>query len=99
MGFFKRAKKENDNEPIVAAVIQNPTSSLIFQDILKENEIPFICRQQGAGGYTKHILGSGFAADMIYVSSANVDRAKELYEAYLGEQAEFEVEFKTHEDE
>lgn len=48
MSFFKwvRKKEENpdENEPVLAAVIKNPVTSEIFQDILKENGIPFICR-------------------------------------------------------
>ncbi len=95
MFFFKKKNKGEDtsNEPAVAAVIKNPTQSLIFQDILKENEIPFVCRQSGAGGYTKHILGAGFAADMIYVAERDLERAAGLYEAYIANESETEIEY------
>ena len=85
MSFFKRKKenKQEENEPVVAAVITNPVSSAVFQDMLKENGIPFVCRQQGAGGSVKLLLGGGIVPDYIFVSAKNYERARELYEVYL----------------
>lgn len=85
MSFFKRKKEEktDKNEPVVAAIINNPVSSAVFQDMLKENGIPFICRQEGAGGSVKLLLGGGIVPDYILVSAKNYGRARELYEVYL----------------
>lgn len=85
MSFFKRKKEEtkDENEPVVAAIITNPVSSAVFQDMLKENDIPFVCRQQGAGGSVKLLLGGGIVPDYIFVSAKNYERARELYEVYL----------------
>lgn len=85
MSFFKRKKekKTDENEPVVAAIINNPVSSAVFQDMLKENGIPFICRQEGAGGSVKLLLGGGIVPDYILVSAKNYERARELYEVYL----------------
>lgn len=85
MSFFKRKKenKKDENEPVVAAIISNPVSSAVFQDMLKENGIPFVCRQQGAGGSVKLLLGGGIVPDYILVSAKNYERARELYEVYL----------------
>lgn len=85
MSFFKRQKehKQDENEPVVAAIISNPVSSAVFQDMLKENGIPFICRQHGAGGSVKLLLGGGIVPDYILVSARNYGRARELYEVYL----------------
>ena len=97
MSFFKRKKekKQDENEPVVAAIITNPVSSAVFQDMLKENGIPFICRQQGAGGSVKLLLGGGIVPDYILVSAKNYERARELYEVYLlnePEEGDFEEE-------
>ena len=51
--------------------------------MLKENGIPFICRQEGAGGSVKLLLGGGIVPDYILVSAKNYERARELYEVYL----------------
>lgn len=97
MSFFKRKQenKEDENEPVVAAIISNPVSSAVFQDMLKENGIPFVCRQQGAGGSVKLLLGGGIVPDYILVSAKNYERARELYEVYLlnePEESDFEEE-------
>ena len=85
MSFFKRKKEEkkDENEPVVAAIIKNPVSSAVYQDMLKENGIPFVCRQEGAGGSVKLLLGGGIVPDYILVSAKNYERARELYEVYL----------------
>lgn len=98
MSFFKRKKenKQDENEPVVAAIISNPVSSAVFQDMLKENGIPFICRQEGAGGSVKLLLGGGIVPDYILVSAKNYERARELYEVYLLNEPE-EVAFEEEE--
>lgn len=85
MSFFKRKKEEkkDENEPVVAAIISNPVSSAVFQDMLRENGIPFVCRQEGAGGSVKLLLGGGIVPDYIFVSARNYERARELYEVYI----------------
>ncbi len=98
MCFFKRKKenRQDENEPVVAAIISNPVSSVVFQDMLKENGIPFVCRQQGAGGSVKLLLGGGIVPDYILVSAKNYERARELYEVYLLNEPE-EVAFEEEE--
>ena len=96
MSFFKWGRKKeeepDENEPVLAAVIKNPVTSEIFQDILKENGIPFICRQDGAGGSVKLLLGAGVVPDNIYVAAKNYETARGLYEAYLQTEVEPEEE-------
>lgn len=98
MSFFKRKKenRQDENEPVVAAIISNPVSSVVFQDMLKENGIPFVCRQQGAGGSVKLLLGGGIVPDYILVSAKNYERARELYEVYLLNELQ-EVAFEEEE--
>ncbi len=93
MALFGRRKNAEESrvDPVLVASIQNTVSSEIFQDILKENGIPCICRQEGAGCYIKIITGGLLVVDNIYVDEKNLERAKELYDAYLGTEV-FEVE-------
>ncbi len=83
MGFFKTRKKVK--EPVLVASLANTVSSEIYQEMLRENNIPFICRQEGASGYLKHITGGLFVVDSIYVMEEHYSFAKELYEAYISE--------------
>ncbi len=86
------SKKERKDDPVLAVSIVNPVSSGIYRDLLKENGIPFLCKQQGAGGYLKILVGGGFVPDCYYVAPEDLDRAKELYEVYLGTEVEPEEE-------
>ncbi|MBE6750616.1 MAG: DUF2007 domain-containing protein [Ruminococcaceae bacterium] len=87
--FFKR-KKEQD-EIVLAEAIANTVDSEIFQGILRENNIPFICRQQGASGYLKLIYGGLFAVDHIYVNKNDLEKAKELYESFVKANEDIEI--------
>ena len=90
--FNKRAKKNSDTSmPVLAAAIANTVSSEIYQDLLKENNIPFVCRQQGAGGYLKILTGGLLVTDSIYVNPRDYDRARELYENYIDIEEEIEI--------
>ncbi len=84
MGFWKKnAEEKNSGEPVLVATIPNTVLSEIYQDMLRENGIPFICRQQGAGGYLKILTGGLLAADSIYVNERDYERAYELYKIYV----------------
>lgn len=83
--LFKKRNTEK-GEPVMVAAIMNTVSSEIFQDILKNNQIPFICRQQGAGGYLKIVTGGLFSTDCIYVNEEDYSHAKELYDIYIESQ-------------
>ena len=84
MGFWKKKAKENeDSQPVQVAAIPNTVLSEIYQDMLRENEIPFICRQQGAGGYLKILTGGLLVVDSIYVNERDYEKARELYEIYV----------------
>ena len=99
MGLFKKKSNsgaEKKDEPVVVAVIENTVLSEIFQDILKKNNIPCICRQQGAGGYIKILTGGLLISDIIYVKESDYEQAKGLYEAFL--ESNDENEFSNSED-
>ena len=93
LNFFKKkdTNKINGKEPVIAAVIGNTVDSEIYQDILKNNGIPFICRQMGAGGYLKILTGGFLVADSIYVKESDLVKAAELYEAYFNSKTETEI--------
>ena len=87
--FFKK-KKEQDDIVLVEA-IANTVDSEIFQGILTENNIPFICRQQGASGYLKLVYGGLFAVDHIYVNKKDYESAKDLYQSFVKTNADIEI--------
>lgn len=81
--FKKRNKKEQERkEPVLVVVITNIPFSELYQEILRDNGIKFICRQRGAGGYIKLLTGGLLCADDIYVNPEDYNKARELYEMY-----------------
>lgn len=86
MGLFKKNKDSHnkaDGEPMLAAVILNTVSSEIYQDLLKENGIKYVCTNHGADGYLKHVFGRATIPDYIYVKQEDYERACELYRTYI----------------
>ena len=81
-------KKQENDEPVLAVTVSNPVSSGIFEDLLRENEIPYLLRQQGAGGYVKILMGGGVVPDHFYVAPQHLEKARELYHAYLDTEVE-----------
>lgn len=100
MGFLgklfskKRDKKENKT-PVLVATVFNSELCGIYVELLKQHNIPCICRQQGAGGYLKVLTGGFLVSDNIYVDAENYQLAKELYDTYI---VESETEFSDGED-
>lgn len=83
MGLFTRRKKEETPEYVLAATVPDTVASEIFQEILRDNGIPFVSRQMGAGGYIKILTGGLLVPDDIYVRPEHLERSQELYNAYL----------------
>ena len=86
MSFFRLKKKNTapkNKDIVVAAVITNTVLSEIYQDILRQNGIRFICKQQGAGGYLKHLIGPATIPDFVYVNYEDYEKAQELYNVYV----------------
>lgn len=90
MSFFKKKISDDPKEPILVASISNTVLSGMYQDILKSHNIPFLCRNQGAGGYIKVLTGGFLIADNIYVKKSDFENAKNLYNTYIENNHEFE---------
>ena len=91
MSFFKKKIIDDAKEPVLVAIISNTVLSEMYQDILKSNDIPFICRNQGAGGYLKVLTGGYLVSDNIYVKKNDFEKAKNLYNTYIANNQEFEI--------
>ncbi len=83
MGLFKKKSTEKTADKGKSFHIADHIASAIFQEILKDNNIPFVCRQPGAGGYIKILTGGLLTTDEIVVDDGDYNTANELYEAYF----------------
>lgn len=89
--LFKNDPTPPKSEPVLAAAISNTVLSEMYQDLLKENDIPYICRQNGADGYLKHITGGFLTTDLIYVKEEYYATAHEIYNNYIAGKFENEI--------
>lgn len=80
--FFKRKKDKDNKEPCLVASVM-PAFSGMYGELLKENNIPFFCREQRTGGYLKIVTGGLLIPDDFYVNQENYDKALEIYKAFI----------------
>ncbi len=91
MGLFKKKKKDDTNEPILVATISDTALCGMYQDLLKSNNIPFICRKNGSAGYMDILFGGYLVYENIFVHKENYEAAKELYDTYVIANSEYET--------
>ncbi len=85
--FFKRkTKNEYDGLVLVKAVM--PAFSGMYAELLQENGIPFIARQEGVAGYMKIVTGGLLTPDNFYVKPEDYEKALEIYNAFIETEAE-----------
>ena len=89
MLFFKRKNKVKNKTTVLVAAITDTVACEIYKEILRTNNIPFVAKQEGAGGYIKIVTGGLLVTDKIYVNLEDAERAKQLYEAYLETEVDF----------
>ncbi len=85
--FFKRkTKEEYDGLKLVKAVM--PNFAGMYAELLRDNGIPFITRQEGVSGYLKIVTGGLLIPENFYVKPEDYDKALELYNAFIETEAE-----------
>ena len=87
--FFKQ-KKEKENNGLVFVTSVIPAFSGVYAEILKENGIPFLSREQRTGGYLRIVTGGLLIPDDFYVNESDYNRAFELYKAFIEPELEEE---------
>ena len=90
MSVFKKKENKKDGLLLVASVM--PAFSGMFSDLLRQEDIPFICREQRSGGCLKIVTGALLVPDDFYVAEKDYARAKEIYESFIVPTEESEQE-------
>ncbi len=86
MFFKRRNKNEYDGLILVKAVM--PAFAGMYAELLKENGIPFIARQEGVAGYMKIVTGGLLIPENFYVKPDDYEKALEIYNAFIETEAE-----------
>lgn len=76
--FKKRDKKSNDIDLVLLKTINNNYELDIIKSILEDNNIPYIIRDYGAGGYMRVAYGSSIYRTDIMVEKSTFEQAKEI---------------------
>ncbi len=78
--------------PTFLTKFEDIVSAEIFEDILKENEIPIISAENEQGSM-RVLFGGSFFAKEIFVDENDLEKAQELLKEFLENAEEFEGEF------
>lgn len=73
------SKKENQEINLKTLIKTSDRIMLsLIESILKENEIPYILKEKGTGGYLKIITGASIYDTEVLVSDKDFEKAREL---------------------
>ena len=69
----------NDEDVSLLATLFDEVSVAIYEDILRDADIPYLRRDRGAGGAMRIIMGASLSAVDIYVPADRLDEAQALF--------------------
>lgn len=90
MCFFWRKKrkdniKEDEIELVKLVTVHNSYELGAVESILKDNKIPYIVQEEGAGGFLKITTGALLTDADIMVEKSVFNKAKELTDMIMNE--------------
>ena len=87
----KKIIEGNESEDVAHLVhVDDSVTDAILCEILRDNDIPFMKKERSGGLVTNVIMGFNVFGSDIYVARDRLDEARELYEAYMSGNAEFD---------
>lgn len=74
-------------------IFESTEESIVIQacEILKENEIPFVRKDEGSGSYLNKTWGSNSGIKKIFVSDNDYDKAMKLLEVFNEDYEDYEI--------
>ncbi len=87
----KKIIEGNESEAVAHLVhIEDSVTDAILCEILHDNDIPFMKKERSGGLAASVITGFNVFGSDIYVARDRLEDARELYEAYMSGNAEFD---------
>ncbi len=91
------ARKETQKEPtgklVPLANLQTELEAELLMDVLRQEDIPVMTKEEGSGGYMKIYMGYSIYGETIYVYNYDYPRAREIMLALQqGSEAAIEAE-------
>lgn len=93
MCFFWSKKKNNHSTPenegeielVKLITVHNSFELGVVESVLKDNKIPYITREKGAGGFLKIVTGALLTDADIMVEKSYLEKAKSLTDMVINE--------------
>lgn len=77
---FDKVSAHDDNVELLLTVY-DPAQLVVIESILKDAEIPYLCRERGAGGMMKVIAGYSVFGTDVFVLKEHLDTAKAILQS------------------
>lgn len=74
----KKEKGSNEINPVLLRTTNNNIELNIIKEVLEQNEIPYIVKDHGIGGYMRIISGDSIYGTDILVEESQIERAESL---------------------
>lgn len=75
-------EQSDDLELVLLKTINNEFELNLIKGLLDENEIPYIVKDYGVGGYMRIIAGTSFYRTDILVEKSQLEKAKDIIEQF-----------------
>ncbi len=93
----KKIIEGNESEDVAhLAHIDDSMTDAILCEILRDNDIPYMKKERNGGLATNVIMGFNVFGSDIYVAREKLELARELYEAYMSGNAEFDEDTENN---
>ena len=79
---LEELKDANINNPVLLAKFEDLVTAEIFEDILKDNSIPFVLAENETGSM-RVVFGGALICEEIYVDERDYVKAEELYTQFM----------------
>lgn len=77
-GVVVMRKKQTVGKLVPLTNVQTSMEAEMLQDILQQEQIPVMIKDEGSGGYMKVYMGYSIYGETLYVSASDYPRAREI---------------------
>ena len=77
---FDRVSAHDDNVELLFTIYE-PSELMVVESVLKDAQIPYMCKDRGAGGMMKIVAGYSVFGTDVFVLKEHIDTARAIFES------------------
>ena len=77
---FDKVSAHDDNVELLFTVYE-PSELLVIESILKDAEIPYLCKERGSGGMMKIVAGYSVFGTDVFVLKEHLETARAIFDS------------------